>query len=91
MASGDMAIVNVRILDKNDTLEPTADNEVHFEIEGGKFIGTGNGNPADHSSEKVPVRRTFNGLCQVLVKSYGKKIIITAKSNGLISGSCKIN
>lgn len=91
VASGDMAIVNVRILDKNGTLEPTADNELYFEIEGGKFIGTGNGNPGDHSSEKVRVRRAFNGLCQVLVRSYGKKIKITAKSNGLISGSCKIN
>lgn len=90
IAVGDTAIVNVSILDKNGTVVPTADNEICFEVEGGKFIGTGNGNPGDHSSEKLPVRCVFNGLCQMLVRAEEKDIKVTAKADGLVSKSCNI-
>ena len=66
---GDTAIINIEIIDNNGSIVPVADNELTFEITGGAFMGTGNGNPGDHSSEKAPVRRAFNGMCQLLVKA----------------------
>ena len=64
---------------------PTADDEILFQVEGaGEFLGTGNGNPADHASDKVPHRRAFNGLCQLLVVANGEagaiKIAATSKN-----------
>lgn len=57
-----------------------------------KLSGTGNGNPGDHSNEKLPVRRAFNGLCQVLVRSgENEKIVVSAKANGLIADECEID
>lgn len=88
---GDTAIINIEIIDKNGRMVPVADNELTFEVNGGEFVGTGNGNPGDHASEKVPVRRAFNGLCQLLVKAnkHGK-ITVKASSPTLNSGVCEI-
>ena len=90
--AGDTAIINVDIVDENGNIVPTADNEIHFEIDGaGTFTGTGNGNPGDHDSEKLPVRRAFNGKCQLLVKACGAgEIRITASSENLRMDVCRI-
>ena len=80
------AIIKVSIVDESGRMVPTADDEISFQIEGaGEFLGTGNGNPASHESEKVPHRRAFNGLCQLLVNSNGTvgDIVITATSKSL--------
>lgn len=86
------AIINVKISDKNNNLVPTADNTIFFKIEGaGKFLGTGSGNPGSHENDKIPVRRAFNGLCQLLVKAeYTGNIRITAKSDGLMPYICDV-
>ena len=83
---GDTAIINIRIADENGLTVPTADNMLKFTVEGGELLGTGNGNPADHASEKIPARRAFNGLCQLIVKAVEKgEIKITVTSAGLKS------
>lgn len=88
---GDTAIIEVEIADKNGNFMPTADNEITFEIENGEFLGTGNGNPGSHESDKLPLRRAFNGLCMLLVKGTRKgKIKVKAKSNGLVSGEAVV-
>jgi beta-galactosidase len=88
---GETAIINVRITDKNGMTVPTADNEITFSVEGGQFIGCGNGNPGDHASDKLPLRRAFNGLCQLLAKANNTDTIkITAQSNGLLCGVCDV-
>lgn len=89
---GETAIVNIDIVDKNGDLVPTADNRLFFDIEGAKLLGTGNGDPGDHDSEKVPTRRAFGGKCQLLVAANtSENIKITAKANGLEAAVCKIN
>ena len=89
--TADTAIINVQVTDKNGMVVPTADNKIFFTVEGGQFLGTGNGNPGSHESDNIPVRRVFNGLCQLLVKADNLGVIkITAKSNDLIQGSCEI-
>ena len=89
----DIAIINVRILDKYGRVVPTADPQLTFTVEGtGTFLGAGNGNPGSHEPDKLPVRRAFHGLCQLLVKSNPApgKIKITAKAEGLYSSVCMI-
>ena len=88
ISDGDTAIIKVCIRDENNMVVPNADNEICFEVEGGTFIGTGNGNPGDHSSEKIPLRRAFNGLCLVLVKAEKTDIKVNARAEGLLQGSC---
>ena len=89
--TADTAIINVQVTDKDGAVVPTADNKIFFTVEGGQFLGTGNGNPGSHESDKIPVRRVFNGLCQLLVKADNSGVIkIAAKSKDLIQGICEI-
>lgn len=92
--AGGTAIFKISIVDQNGRIVPTADNELHFNIEGaGSFLGTGNGNPGDHDTDRVPVRRVFNGLCEVLVRTEdykNAKVILKATAAGLQSGCCEV-
>ncbi len=91
IAVEETAIINVRIADKNGITVPTADNQIFFTVEGGQFLGCGNGNPGSHENDKIPVRRAFNGLCQLLVKATDSEMIkVTAQSDGLKQGICAI-
>lgn len=84
IAVGETAIINIDIVDKNGLTVPTADNRLKFEITGGELTGTGNGNPADHDSDKMPHRRAFMGKCQLLVRAKEKgDIKVRIKSSGL--------
>lgn len=90
----DVAHIEVRILDSEENIVPTADNLVKFSIEGeGKIIGVDNGNPQDHSSYKISKRKTFNGLCLVILQSTNKpgKIKLIVESNGLKGNVVEIN
>ena len=82
--ANDAVIINVRITDQNGLTVPTADSELNFTVRGARILGTGNGDPGDHDSEKTPVRHAFNGLCQLIVKAENKgEITIAAASEGL--------
>lgn len=84
---GETAIINIRITDGNGSTVPTADNELRFDVEGGVLVGTGNGNPGDHADEKRPIRRTFNGMCQLLVRADAEEDIrVTAASETINNG-----
>lgn len=85
-SSDDAAIICVSIVDEDGRFVPTADNEITFTVEGsGEFLGVGNGNPGSHEPDTVPVRRAFNGLCQLLVRPTGAgEIHIKATSPGLL-------
>lgn len=87
----DAAIIKVNIVDEDGRVVPNADNEISFMVEGvGEFLGVGNGNPGSHEKDNIPVRRAFNGLCQLLVRTSGKAgvIKVTAQSEGLKRGEC---
>lgn len=88
----DTVIVNISAVDADGNVVPTADNLVKLTVGGtGEFLGCGNGNPADHMSEKAPARRLFNGLCQVLIRAKDKgEIKITAAAEGLPEEVCVI-
>jgi len=81
-----LSYITVKINDKNGTIVPTADNLVHFDIEGdGQIVGVGNGDPISLEPAKGNERRAFSGMCQVIIQSTHKsgKIIFKASSLGL--------
>jgi beta-galactosidase len=82
----DVAVVTVEVVDTKGRLVPTAQNKIHFSIEGaGKIIGVGNGDPSCHEPDKASERSVFNGLAQVIVQSTrdAGKIKLTATADGL--------
>jgi beta-galactosidase len=96
----DLSFIIVKILDKNGTLAPDAENLVNFEISGeGKIAGVDNGSQTSHESFKANLpdgkagfRKAFNGMCLVVVQSNDKpgKIVLKAKSERMIEQSIVI-
>ena len=89
----DLAYFNVEILDENGNLVPNAVIPVDFEILGdGKLQAVGNGNPTDMKSFQQQHVNTFRGRCQLIVRldKAGGKVSVSAKSEGLESGSATI-
>jgi beta-galactosidase len=89
----DLSFVTVKILDKDGTMVPYADNLVNFEVSGeGKIVGVDNGSETSHEPFKANYRKAFNGMCLVVVQSNNKKgkIIINAVSKDLKSNSVVI-
>lgn len=96
----DLSIVEVRIVDANGRVVPTADAEVTFTLRGeGRFIGLGNGNPSSHEADRVLpgstapwTRKAFNGLCMVLVQALKQpgEIQVEATSPGLTAAKVSI-
>lgn len=66
----DVACVTVAVLDAAGAPVPTARIPVCFEVEGaGRYLGSGNGDPCDHTPDGAPVRHTFAGLGLILVQA----------------------
>jgi beta-galactosidase len=84
----DVTIVKVAIVDKEGIVVPDAQNKVEFNVLGnGNLIGTGNGNPMDHDSDKTNFRNAFNGYCIAIIQGTEDSgtITIEASSEGLIT------
>ncbi len=89
----DVSVVEVRIVDPNGRVVPTAGHEVTFKVSGeGRLIGLGNGDPSSHEADRVPPgteavwkRRAFNGLCMALVQAtrHAGEVHVEASSPGL--------
>jgi beta-galactosidase len=81
-----VAQVEVRILDADGNLVPTARNVVSFDIHGpANIIGYDNGDNASHDSYQTNSRPVFNGLALAAVRA-GKtpgQVTVTAKAEGL--------
>ncbi len=90
----DVAMIAVEVQDAQGRYHPLADNEVTFRVSGqGKAIGTGNGDPTNHESDRGSVRKAFNGLSMALVQSTKQagNITVEATSPGLTSSSVTIS
>ena len=90
----DLSFVTVAVTDKNGLAAPRADNPIRFEIEGpGEIVATDNGDPTSFASFQSHDRKTFNGLCLVIVggkASQPGKIKLTAEADGLKVGTAFI-
>ena len=70
-------------MDKDGNLCPTADNLVHFEVEGPAFIaGVDNGSPTSMERFKDNKRHAFYGKCLVVLQSTGEEGNVTLKAKG---------
>jgi beta-galactosidase len=82
----DLAIVKVWAVDAKGLAVPDANPLVKFRVEGPvRILGVGNGDPADWASDKVPQRKLFAGLAQVIVQAMEKSgnVTLIAESDGL--------
>jgi beta-galactosidase len=89
----DLSYITVELLDNGGKLNPLAENQVSFEIEGpGTIAGTGNANPENLESFQTSVHRVWQGKCMLIVKSdtIPGKIIVKATSAGLRAASLEI-
>ncbi|WP_240732488.1 glycoside hydrolase family 2 TIM barrel-domain containing protein [Flavobacterium alkalisoli] len=82
----DLSFITVDITDNKGTFAATANNEIHFSIEGnGKIVGVCSGDPVSHESYKGSSHTALNGKCLVIVQA-GKQagtIKLTASADGL--------
>ncbi len=66
----DLSVVEVRVVDAEGRVVPTAGDQITFVISGaGRLLGVGNGDPSSHESDKEPRRSAFNGRCGVIVQA----------------------
>ncbi len=90
----DLSFITVKVLDKDGTIVPYADNMINFKVTGeGKIIGVDNGSEISHEPFKADYRKAFNGMCLVIIQSNNKpgRITLTAESKGLEQASAVIN
>ena len=85
-------VVNLEIVDSKGRTVPTAANPLDFVVEGGEFLGAGNGDPACHEPDKARRHSAFNGLCQVILQAGGDtgEMHLTVNSPGLGSTTATI-
>lgn len=89
----DIVLITVKVVDESGMVVPECNTLIRFDIEGnGRILGTGNGDPGSHESDKLPMRRVFHGLCQLIVQAGHSQgdICIKASSDGLRSGYCNL-
>jgi beta-galactosidase len=90
----DLSFVTVKVVDRNGTLVPAADNLIKFEVNGQGFIaGVDNGNQISHESFKAGQRKAFHGMALAIVQAKQKagRIVLKATSDNLASASVVIN
>ncbi len=89
----DLSIVEVRVVDAQGRVVPTAGDQITFVISGaGHLLGVGNGDPSCHESDKEPVRSAFNGRCVAIVQASKApgELRIDASAPGLAAASAVV-
>ena len=89
-----VAIVRVKVVDANGIEIPRADNLISFTISGpGVIAAVDNADNSSHEPFQATERRAFEGKCVAFVKATGSsgRIVLTATTPGLASGSIAIN
>jgi beta-galactosidase len=89
----DLSFVTVKVVDRNGTVVPYADNLVRFEVAGkGLVAAVDNGSQTSHEPFKASYRKAFNGMCLAILQSKGKpgRITLKAVSDGLKPASVAI-
>jgi beta-galactosidase len=89
---GDVALVEVSVLDDSGVTHPLASHSITFSVSGNALLlGTGNGDPTCHTSDKSATRPAFHGKALAVVQAVkGGDVIVTATANGLQGDSLVI-
>lgn len=89
----DLSFITVETVDADGRLEPQADQEVQFAINGpGVIAAVGNGDAQDPASYQGDRRKLFQGRALVVVRTskLSGSVSLTAKATGLNGGSATI-
>ena len=93
----DVAMLTATVLDSEGLVVHESSTAVKFEVTGGVLLGTGNGDPSDHTPEGRPpmgsdTRTAWDGLVRAIVQSSttAGELTVTASANGLQSATAKI-
>ena len=89
----DLSFVTVKVVDRNGTVVPSADNLIKFELTGdGSIAGVDNGYQASHESFKGKQRKAFRGMALAIVQAKQKpgQIVLKATSGNLAPASVVI-
>eukprot|EP01052_Picozoa_sp_SAG31_P037386 SAG31_NODE_4820_length_2931_cov_2.018008_4_plen_226_part_00 len=93
----DVAMLTATVLDKNGLVVHEAGTAIKFEVTGGILLGTGNGDPSDHTPEGRPplgsdTRSAWDGKVRAIVQSStaAGQLTVTASAEGLTSATAKI-
>ena len=90
-SNGDnLAFITVEVVDKDGNLCPRAEDQIFFDVEGGRIVGTDNGNPVSMERFKEPKRKAFNGKCLVVVATDGGDVMLKARGYQLQGGEILI-
>ena len=90
----DLSFITVKVVDRNGTVVPTADNLIKFKVIGdGAIVGVDNGYQASHESFKGKQRKAFHGMALVILQSKQKagRIYLEATADKLQAASVAIN
>lgn len=85
-----LAFISVEVVDKDGNLCPRAEDQIFFDVEGGRIVGTDNGNPVSMERFKEPKRKAFNGKCLVVVATDGGDVKLKARGYQLQGGEILI-
>ncbi len=89
----DLSFITARILDAQGNIDPVADNELAFHIEGpGRLLGLCSGDPASHENPKAGRMKAFNGLLLAIIQSENRpgNITVRVSSPGISSDLIQI-
>ena len=93
----DAAMLTATVLDSAGLVVHESATAVKFEVTGGILLGTGNGDPSDHTPEGRPpegsdTRSAWDGLVRAIVQSSttAGELTVTASADGLKSATAKI-
>lgn len=89
----DVALVQVFVLDAAGLISIDAATNVTFTVSGpGTFAGSGNGDPACHTSDKSPTRPAFHGRVMAVIQGGSEPgaVTVTASAPGMTPVSVNI-
>ncbi len=90
----DLSFVTVKVVDKNGTVVPAADNLIKFDVTGqGWIAGVDNGNQISHESFKASQRKAFHGMALAIVQAKRRsgQIVLKATAANLAPASVVLN
>src|SRR5690349_8676457 len=90
----DLSLVTVKVVDKNGTVVPAADNLIKFDVSGpGAIAGVGNGNQISHEPFKASQRKAFHGMALAIVQAKHRagQILLKATADKLAPASVVLN
>ena len=90
----DLSFVTVKVVDKDGTVVPAADNLIKFYVTGpGRIAGVDNGNQISHESFKASQRKAFHGMAMAIVQAKRRsgQIVLKATAGNLTPASVVLN